>query len=66
MHTYKDKKYESHLILEYLAGGDLAEYLKANKNNLNIYDKAKEFGYQIISALQFLFVHKIIHRDLKP
>lgn len=51
------------LVLEYLDGGDLREYMEVKKI-LNEKEAQKLF-YQIFSAVQYCHRENIIHRDLK-
>jgi calcium-dependent protein kinase len=52
------------LVLEYLGGVNLYEYLKDRNYSLPEAD-AKRLIYQITCALQYLHNHGIIHRDIK-
>ncbi|KAF7732339.1 hypothetical protein EC973_005235 [Apophysomyces ossiformis] len=53
-----------HLILEYVEGGELFEYL-VSKGKLNEAEARRHFQ-QIILGLDFCHHHLICHRDLKP
>ena len=53
------------IVMEYIAGGDLAEYMKKNKNNITE-NRASQIIYQIALGLKYLHQYGIIHRDLKP
>ncbi|KAG0167242.1 hypothetical protein DFQ28_005948 [Apophysomyces sp. BC1034] len=53
-----------HLILEYVEGGELFEYL-VSKGKLNE-TEARHHFQQIILGLDFCHHHLICHRDLKP
>ncbi|XP_046861097.1 serine/threonine-protein kinase BRSK2-like isoform X2 [Xenia sp. Carnegie-2017] len=52
------------LILEYVGGGELFDYL-VKRGRLTI-NEAKRFFSQIISAVDFCHKHCVCHRDLKP
>ena len=53
------------IIMEYLSGGNLREYLIQNQNKLTE-KKSLEIIYQIGKGLQYLHHLGIVHRDLKP
>ena len=53
------------IVMEYIRGGSLADYMK--DNNYNFTEKrAAELIYQIADGLKYLHKYGIIHRDLKP
>ena len=53
------------IVMEYIRGGSLADYMK--DNNYNFSEKrAAELIYQIADGLKYLHKYGIIHRDLKP
>lgn len=52
------------LILEYVGGGELFDYL-VKKGRLSV-KEARRFFSQIISAIDFCHKHCVCHRDLKP
>jgi serine/threonine protein kinase len=52
------------IVLEYLSGGDLFEYL--NKREFKITeDRARTISHQIANALFYLHTYGIAHRDIK-
>lgn len=53
-----------YLIIEYLKGGDLFDFVK--KTNEFTEEIVCTIIEQILSALYYLHKHKIVHRDLKP
>ena len=53
-----------YLVLEYMGGGDLFDYLKARKFRLTE-DRAREIILQLIQAIQFLHSFGVVHRDIK-
>ena len=53
------------IVMEYLSGGSLSNYLKKNKYNLSD-KKILKIIYQIGLGLQYLHQYGIVHRDLKP
>ena len=53
------------IVMEYLSGGSLSNYLKKNKYNLSD-KKIIEIIYQIGLGLKYLHQYGIVHRDLKP
>ena len=53
------------IVMEYIAGGTLHEYLK--KKNYNFSEnQAANLMFQIASGLKYLHQYGIVHRDLKP
>lgn len=53
------------IIMEYLTGGDLEEYL--NKINFRVTEnRAAHLMYQLASGIRYLHEFGILHRDLKP
>ena len=61
--TYETSKY-IHLLLPYLAGGELFEKIKAK--SLYPESDARLVMRNFMSALQYLHSKNIVHRDLKP
>jgi serine/threonine protein kinase len=53
-----------YLILEYMGGGDLFDYLKSRSFRLSE-ERSKEITYQLVLAVQFLHSFGIVHRDIK-
>ena len=53
------------IVMEYIAGGDLTEYMKKNKYNFKE-ERVSQIIYQIAFGLKYLHHFGIIHRDLKP
>lgn len=53
-----------YLIMDYLAGGDLRNYL-ADSDQLSE-DQVKFIIACIIKSLEYLHTNKIFHRDIKP
>ena len=53
------------IVMEYIKGGSLTEYMK--NNNFNFTEKrSAELIYQLSKGLKYLHKYGIIHRDLKP
>jgi len=61
--VYESKK-NLFLVLEYVGGGELFEYL-VKKGRLPL-SEAKRCFRQIVSAVHYCHEHLICHRDLKP
>ena len=53
------------IVMEYIRGGSLADYMKDNDYNFSE-KRAAELIYQIADGLKYLHKYGIIHRDLKP
>jgi hypothetical protein len=53
-----------YLILEYIDGGSLSQYLTNYGRPKE--KQAKKFSRQILSALDYCHQHGVIHRDLRP
>ena len=58
---------ETHLYLvqELCTGGDLFDYLKAQKDRRVSEDDARRLIQQLLSAVKYLHAHNILHRDIK-
>ena len=54
------KTHEIHMLMEVLRGGDLFDYIRANKANISIED-IKRFGGQLISGIRFIHSKCIVH-----
>ena len=53
------------IIMEYLSGGSLTNYIKKSKFTLSE-KRILEIIYQIALGLKYLHQYGIVHRDLKP
>ena len=53
-----------YIALDYIAGGELFNYLRSIGNLNN--DEAKFFGAQVASMFEYLHQKDVIYRDLKP
>jgi serine/threonine protein kinase len=54
------------LVMEYIAGGDLLEYILIQKDQKLTEEESRLFFQQMIMALEYCHNLKIVHRDLKP
>jgi len=52
------------LVLEYMGGGDLFDYLKVRSFRISE-DRAREISLQLMLAVQFMHSFGIVHRDIK-
>ena len=52
------------MILEYVAGGELFDYI-VSKGRLST-DEARHFFHQIVAGVEYCHFYRIVHRDLKP
>ena len=62
---YQDHTNHMYIIMEFVPGGDLQDYL-ANKGPLVEDPLAKKMAAQVLDALAYLHKKKITHRDIKP
>ena len=61
---YQDHASYTYIIMEFVACGDLQQYLN---NNGPLHEKmVRKMAYQILNALAYLHRKKITHRDIKP
>lgn len=53
-----------YIILDYMAGSDLFDYLQERDFNLGE-DRVREITYQLALGIRYLHKYGIVHRDLK-
>ncbi len=53
------------IVMEYLSGGDLGNYLQVKNFQFNE-KRAAEIMFQIANGLNYLHAYGVLHRDLKP
>lgn len=53
-----------YIVIEYLAGKDLFDYIQ-KRNFILTEDRVKQIGIQLIQAVRYLHDFGIVHRDLK-
>jgi serine/threonine protein kinase len=52
------------IVLEYMGGSDLFDYLSAREFNLGE-NRVREISYQLALGIKYLHSYGIVHRDLK-
>ena len=62
--TIDSKKY-FHLIMEYINGSSLYNYIKSKKNNTLDEQEAKRIFKQILSGIEYCHSLSVAHRDIK-
>jgi serine/threonine protein kinase len=60
----KQEEGATFLVVEYVAGGELFDYIVAN--GLVKEKEGRQFFRQIVSAVEYCHANLIVHRDLKP
>lgn len=53
-----------YIVLDYMAGSDLFDYLQARDFNLGE-KRVRELTYQLATGIKYLHSYGIVHRDLK-
>ena len=57
---YKTKR-EIYLVIDYCNGCDLSYYIESGSSTFD-----NKYFYEILTALEYLFIKEILHRDIKP
>ncbi|QIW97125.1 hypothetical protein AMS68_002643 [Peltaster fructicola] len=61
---YRDVEHYLYIIMEFVPGGDLQQYLAQHGRLTEAV--AKRMSSQVLEALDYLHINKITHRDIKP
>jgi len=59
-------KRKLYIVMEYMEGGDLFEYIQSKKEKLIKESEARKLFIQILLGLEYIHSKGIFHRDLKP
>jgi len=59
-------KRKLYIVMEYMEGGDLFEYIQSKKDKLLKEAEARRLFIQILQGLEYIHSKGIWHRDLKP
>ena len=65
LHDYLEEEYGLYLIMEYVEGIPLDEYLNGHNKPISI-DEAIEYMKQILNGLGYAHSKGVVHRDIKP
>ncbi|MFA5508594.1 MAG: serine/threonine-protein kinase, partial [Vulcanimicrobiota bacterium] len=65
LYEWGEKEKELYIVMEFLDGRDLEDYLKENGDRLSV-PEIREIFSQLSSALDYLHQRGVFHRDLKP
>ena len=63
--TYEDKK-NIYIVMEYVGGGELFNFIVQQQNQVFSERKAKEYMKTLLQALNHIHSQGIVHRDIKP
>lgn len=65
-YSFQNSKYVA-FVMDYMCGGTLATYLKAQNNQRLDYETVKYYASQVLLALEYLHnTLSAVYRDLKP
>ena len=62
--TYIDDRY-IYLVMEYIDGGELFDFISKQKNKVFSEKTAFEFMFKLFSAVSHMHAQGIVHRDIK-